>query len=230
MCIRDREVGELGSTTRKADVDALKAFITRGEVTVRAPYGHFDLVKPAMASLVGTINNTDGFLNDPSGSRRFYVVTLKEIDWAYSTEVDVNQLWAQAVALYNAGHTGRLNQAEKVVQRAMNGGYELTSPVEDYISQYFEITRDPAHFLTVPNMLERMKFLGYREHETKIAKEFKRAMTKIGIEQKRGPRPNGRDSTAPRGYYGIKARTLAESGTHDEISGTQNAPEEDPFF
>ena len=228
------EVGELGATTRKADVEALKAFITQQEVTVRSPYGRFDLTKPAVASLIGTINNTDGFLNDPSGSRRFYVVTLRKIDWAYSNEIDVNQLWAQAVALFNAGHTGRLDPTEKMVQDAMNKGYDLINPVEDYIAQHFEITGDRAVFLTVPNMLERMKFLGYRGTDLEIAKHFKRAMAKLGIEQGRGPRLNGREKPAPRGYYGIKPRMLSESpsasGTQNQTSGTHAVPEDDIIF
>lgn len=36
------QVGELGATTRKADVEALKDFLTLEGTTIRRPYGHFD--------------------------------------------------------------------------------------------------------------------------------------------------------------------------------------------
>ena len=50
------EVGELQATTRKADREALKDFISRRDVTVRPAYGRYDIVKPALASFIVTIN------------------------------------------------------------------------------------------------------------------------------------------------------------------------------
>jgi hypothetical protein len=81
------EVAELDATTRRQDISALKSFITERTVTVRKPYGHHDVTKPAMASLIGTINNSGGFLADPTGSSRFFVVSLERIDFAYGLRI-----------------------------------------------------------------------------------------------------------------------------------------------
>ena len=86
------EVAELGATTRKADREALKFFISQRTVTIRRPYARYDIRKPALASFIGTINNEIGFLADKTGNRRFLVCTLESIDWGYSKAVDVDQV------------------------------------------------------------------------------------------------------------------------------------------
>ena len=136
------EVGELGSTTRKADREALKYLLTMGWVTVRKPYDRHDMVKPALASFIGTVNNESGFLNDPTGSRRFMVCSLEEIDWDY-TSLDVNQIWAQACALYQAGKPWQLTPDEATQASEINAEYEMENPLEDLLRLHFEM--DPAH-------------------------------------------------------------------------------------
>ena len=76
------EVGEVGRTMRKSDREALKFLISKRTVTVRKPYGHYDTVKPALASFIGTVNNEAGLLSDPTGSRRFLVCRIEEIEWS----------------------------------------------------------------------------------------------------------------------------------------------------
>jgi predicted P-loop ATPase len=65
------EVSELGATTRKADQEALKAFLTYETVRVRRPYGKHDIEKTALATFIGTVNNYSGLFSDPTGSRRY---------------------------------------------------------------------------------------------------------------------------------------------------------------
>ncbi len=66
------EVAELGATTRRADREALKSFITLGYATYRPPYGRYELHKPALASFIGTVNpDGAGFLNARPGIGAF---------------------------------------------------------------------------------------------------------------------------------------------------------------
>jgi predicted P-loop ATPase len=136
------EVGELGATTRKADRESLKHFLSQEKVTVRKSYGRHDTEKPALANYIGTINNEVGFLNDPTGSRRFMACTLTRIDWDYAKDVDPDQVWAQAVALFRAGEPWELTPEEKALANSINGQYEVENPVDQYLFRYFEI--DPA--------------------------------------------------------------------------------------
>lgn len=74
----------MGATTRRADVEALKGFLSREVFTVRAPYGRYEIVKPGPASFSGTVNNAFGVFSDSTGSRRYWATTLTAIDWAYA--------------------------------------------------------------------------------------------------------------------------------------------------
>jgi len=113
------EVTELGATIRKADREALKAFITLGDITARKSYGKRDINKPALASFIGTVNDEAGFLNDPTGSRRFLACTLTHIDWSY-TQINVSDIWAEAYHLYQSGYSWRLTTDEQKRQAEIN--------------------------------------------------------------------------------------------------------------
>lgn len=136
------EVAELDATTRKADQSALKSFITKQVVTVRPSYGRHDIKKPAMCSLIGTVNNTSGFLADETGSRRFLITKLDRIDRKYQN-LDRDQLWAQAVALYRDGETGTLTLEESTMQGKVNERYEAQTVLADWLDRSFMF--DPSY-------------------------------------------------------------------------------------
>lgn len=154
------EVAELDATTRRQDVSALKSFITERTVTVRKPYGHHDITKPAMASMIGTINNSGGFLADPTGSSRFLVVTLERITFAYAQAVDVAQLWAQAVALYRAGQPWALSADERTQQDAINEAYRLDDPLVGALTAHFFLNVD--EWLPTNTIIEVLAEKGHR--------------------------------------------------------------------
>lgn len=133
------EVSELGATTRKADIESLKAFITKQQVTVRKPYGHYDITKPALANLIGTINSVGGFLNDPTGNRRFYTVNLTSINHAYKKDIDIAQVWAQAHALYKRGVSPQPTKEEQVKIFSVNERFEIEDPLVDLMKKTFKI-------------------------------------------------------------------------------------------
>jgi putative DNA primase/helicase len=134
------EVSEVDSTIRKTYRGTLKSFLSREQVTVRAPYGRYAIVKPALASFIATFNNESGILSDPTGNRRFHVVSLESINWAYATTIDVNSVWSQAKALYDAGETWKLSPDEKKLRDEINAEFEVESPVEDAILEFYEFT------------------------------------------------------------------------------------------
>ena len=123
------EVEELGATLRKSDIESLKAFLSKEIINVRKPYGRDEIVKPATASFIGTINSSGGFLADPTGHRRFRVVNLQRIDWSYDKAVNINQVWAQAVALLKAGETWELEKSIQEKVSEINNRYEVDDPL-----------------------------------------------------------------------------------------------------
>ena len=66
------ELGELDSTLKR-EQSALKAFLTSSRDTYRAPYARTQTRKPRRTSFCATVNPKE-FLNDETGSRRFWVI------------------------------------------------------------------------------------------------------------------------------------------------------------
>ena len=175
------EVSELDATTRKADQSALKAFITKEVVTVRKSYGRNDIKKSAMCSLIGTVNNTSGFLADESGSRRFMITKLSHIDRAYQ-QLERDQIWAQAKELYFGGEQWWLEPEEAAAQRAMNTRYEVDSVLDDWLDKYFFFSPSYTDAFTLADIIRAMETDNVRitGSERSQAMELSRILTKKG--------------------------------------------------
>ncbi len=90
------ELGELDSTLKR-EQSALKAFLTAGKDTYRQPYAKVAVNKPRRTSFCATVNPKE-FLNDETGSRRYWVIQPEKIDVQKLRELDehwLRQLWAQ---------------------------------------------------------------------------------------------------------------------------------------
>ncbi|MCL2213386.1 MAG: hypothetical protein FWB93_06115, partial [Oscillospiraceae bacterium] len=72
------EFGEI-ETTFRSDLERLKAFITNERDEYRLPYGRADQVLARRTVIIGTCNS-EKFLIDPTGSRRFWTVPVKNIN------------------------------------------------------------------------------------------------------------------------------------------------------
>lgn len=94
------ELAELDSF-RRSEASAIKAFLASQHDTYRPSYGRNPVRMLRQTVFVGTTNEAE-FLNDPTGSRRFWPVQVTEVD-VEAIEADRNQLWAEAAALYAAG-------------------------------------------------------------------------------------------------------------------------------
>lgn len=196
------EVSELDATTRKADVSALKAFITKQTVTVRKSYGHNDTVKPASASLIGTVNPGSGFLADETGNRRFFVTTLTRIDWSY-TKLNIDQIWAQIIHAYRKGESWRLQPNEMMIQSDTNKLHEVDGFLDDWIDRYFFLHQDDSAMSAaeIADHLRTKYDIHLSGSERAQAMEIGRVMTKFNIPRRQ------RGGRGVREYVGIYPKT-----------------------
>lgn len=199
------EVGELQYTTRKADIEALKNIITQVQMTVRPPYGRYDIEKPILANFIGTINETGaGFLNDPTGTRRFAVIKAKSIAWEY-TKLNVNQLWAQINTSYKAGARGTLEPDEAQQQALINSGYDTSSTALELLLKYYEI--DPAtinEWMPISNIVIDLEDLGLKGNQYQNQKEIASALTKLGCPKSTSNKDTNQGRLTC--YFGVKRR------------------------
>lgn len=129
------ELGEIGATFRKADIDALKAFITRDHDTMRRPYGEGDKRYPRRTALIASVDQTI-YLHDTAGNRRFWTIPCTSIN-SYHT-VDMQQLWAEVLDLVeNKGESWRLEPDEKAHIARINEEHMQIDPLHEMILEKY---------------------------------------------------------------------------------------------
>lgn len=135
------ELGEIGATFRKADLDALKAFITRDHDTLRRPYGIGDKRYPRRTALVASVDQKN-YLHDTAGNRRFWTIPCKRINSYHN--IDMQQLWAEILHLIEkSGETWKLQDDEKEHISRINLDHDQIDPVYDMIYQRYDwVNRD----------------------------------------------------------------------------------------
>lgn len=200
-----QEVEELGATTRRADLEALKAFITKPFIYERPPYGRHPIYKPAMTSFIGTVNPDGvGFLNDPTGSTRFLVCEIEHIDFGY-TGIDVNRLWSEAYWYYrNVPDCWKLTQEDMKKQALVNEQYEMILALDDTIELKLEITLNSDDFMTTKTI--QACLLGHHNinDDQKFYRELAKVLHRKGCRQGKLPYKPGHPHL--RGWYGLRKR------------------------
>lgn len=91
------EVSELQGFGSKA-IEAIKSFITQPIDSWVPKYKEERVERPRRNVLIGTTND-QGFLNDPTGARRFLPMVVGDMDVS-AVARDRRQLWAEAADLY----------------------------------------------------------------------------------------------------------------------------------
>lgn len=136
------EIAEL-SALGKADVNAIKAFISSKVDRYRVAYGTTVESFPRQCVLVGTTND-DQYLRDRTGNRRFWPVPVKhqiDTDWVVKYRA---QLFAEAYARYQQreAYTPTAEQ-EKLLFAPMQDSRLIETAVESRLMQL--LTRDRKH-------------------------------------------------------------------------------------
>lgn len=133
------EMAEL-SGTRKAEVEAVKHFISKQEDTFRPAYARSSETYLRQCIFVATTNTKD-FLRDPSGNRRFIPVDIdiaaatKDI-FTEMTEEVVNQIWAEAVELFRSGETLFMSQEAQDIAKKEQENHSETDYRRGIIEEY----------------------------------------------------------------------------------------------
>lgn len=94
------ELSELDALNR-SDIARVKAFLTQQNERLRLPYGQRLTLVERQCVFAGT-TNSDAWLRDETGGRRFWPVRCGQIDIA-AIKSDRDQMWAEALHDYRAG-------------------------------------------------------------------------------------------------------------------------------
>lgn len=107
------EIAELDAMSRAEDT-AFKAFVTRQVERFRPAFGRREIEWRRQCIFIGTTNKSV-YLKDESGGRRYWPVSCESIDLG-ALERDRDQIWAEAVHLYRAGHSWHITNPDLLHQ------------------------------------------------------------------------------------------------------------------
>jgi predicted P-loop ATPase len=124
------EWAELDAMSR-AETTAIKDFLTRQAEKLRRPYGHHTEDVPRQCVFAGTTNTRD-YLRDETGNRRFWPVSCGRID-CEALARDREQLWAEAVALFDDGATWWPERADLI--KALTKEQEARVSVDPWLER-----------------------------------------------------------------------------------------------
>lgn len=189
------ELGELESSLR-SDIERMKAFLTSATDAYRLPYARVDTNLLRRTSFAATANS-QRLLVDPSGSRRFWVISVSTIDLDALEKFDAAQLWKQIeheVELHGK-QSFRLTPNEQKMLAERNAEHErpLKSQIEieDILA---DAEANPSKYswqhMTVTAFKDDNPILNRYSAET-----LGKALDKLGIMQERKPFNGKRNRT-----------------------------------
>jgi putative DNA primase/helicase len=104
------ELAELAAV-RKAENEAVKAYLSRTHDNYRPPYGRYRVSVPRQCVFIGSTNES-AYLTDRTGNRRFWPVACGDIDIEILEE-HRDQLWAEAYQAFENGEPWHLDNEEQ---------------------------------------------------------------------------------------------------------------------
>lgn len=179
------EVAEL-SSLRGRDAESTKAFLTARADRYRPPYGRNLVRWERQCVFVGTTNETE-FLDDPTGARRFWPVTVSSIDLA-AIRRDRDQLWAEAVEAYRAGEIWYLTAEEGALLVEQQGQHQRADSWLDIVAEWLRGQHDGG--VTVGDVLSDALKIEPRDHTKGALMRAGATIAACGWVKRRLPRPS----------------------------------------
>lgn len=175
---------------RKADIEAIKSFLSRQVDRGRAAYDRTVSDQPRRGIVVGTTNLHMSYLNDPTGGSRFWPVKIGKIDLEALAE-DRDQLWAETVRAEAAGESLALPPEHYVAAALQQDLRQVAEPWVDFLG---EIQGDRISTAEIA-----LRFIGVEKAQvgSSVYARIANAMRRLGWD---GPKVLTIDGKSTRGY------------------------------
>ena len=160
------------SILAKADINSLKAFISKTHINERLPYARKAEYLERICSFVGSTNKTD-FLTDESGSVRWIIFEVTEkINFNYSMEIDIDKVWSQAYfnAFKRKGFNPELTLADISENEKRNERFTQMTLEQEMINKFYEPSDNLEEFKTATEVMMDLSTQGIRLNHLKIGR------------------------------------------------------------
>lgn len=160
------------SILAKADINSLKAFISKTHINERLPYARKAEYLERICSFVGSTNKTD-FLTDESGSVRWIIFEVTEkINFNYSLEIDIDKVWAQAYfnAYKREGFNPELTLADISENEKRNERFTQMTLEQEMVNKFYEPSDNLEEFMTATEVMMDLSTQGIRLNHLRIGR------------------------------------------------------------
>lgn len=199
------EVAELASTlgTRW---ETINHFLSRQIDHYRPAYGRAVIDQPRSCVFMATTHE-EKFLRSPYGNRRAWPIRCGRIDMPL-LRAEKDQLWAEAVARYDAGHQWHLTDEQEALAASVQEDHRIVSEIEEdvrgYLQRCLDRIPDPKLETTVAEVFASIA----GEKDRASVSTRKQFETQIGLAIRRaGWEYLGRKGEDRRTTYGFKTRS-----------------------
>ena len=204
----------------KTDIETMKSKITQPQVVLRLPYGRADIQMKRRASFCGSINDRQ-FLRDETGSRRWLVVEVDNIQ--YDISFDVTGMYSQALAMYRDGFKYWFDGEDIIGLEMRNAEYTQCTMEEEYLLQAYDspvenTKEEEIEFLTTSQIATRIAKVNERMNvNNSVIRALGKALTKH--KYKRKQKRQNKDKIP---VYCWKVKPLSTEYKSQDISNNGN--------
>lgn len=187
------EWSEIESVTNSRQAGEIKKFVTSQSDTFRAPFARTVQRAPRSGVIVGTTNE-DRFLNDETGSRRFWVLRVPEIVNRSLLERWRDQLWAEAAAALAKEESWWLERSEETTREERAEEFSVIDPWTERLTNW--IDQNGAEDYTAIELMSQALQLPARDQHSGNARRIGRTMRDLGFSRSKA-RPVREGRTLP---------------------------------
>jgi predicted P-loop ATPase len=174
------------ATFSKTDINQIKNFFTISTVKERLPYDKKPNVFNRRASFLASTNSSE-FLTDETGNVRWIVFEIDGIlhnnggPNGYNAQVDINQVWAQAYALFKSGFVYQLTDAELVKSEDNNRNFQVITAEMELIQLHYVPGDENDTFLMTTQIAEELLMV---TKQSLNLRNVGKALKKLGFQQR----------------------------------------------
>lgn len=130
------ELAELDATFRRADISALKAFLSRDRDVLRRAYARLESHYARRTVFFASVNPRQ-FLHDTTGNVRYWTICCEAIDFRHG--LDMQQVWAEVYAdHYQRGESWYLTTEEVEALGGKNSEHEVVDPIRERLQARYD--------------------------------------------------------------------------------------------
>lgn len=206
----------------RRDENDIKNLITINAVKYRKPYGHHIEEYPRVANFTATVNQIE-FLTDPTGSRRFLAFSAADIDLEAAKRINIDEMWAEAYNLYQAGERYWFEKQEIQELSEANSAFEVSVIENELIKQY--LLPHPPDWSATGYEWQTFEILNYLKSETGITNLSERKLGQF-LTKNKFKKYQVRDKYGVRKWVYLVYKRRAEKFYHESAANADESKAE----